>query len=177
MSHEASAENPGEKNRKLELGVAFSGGGIRSAAFCSGVLRRLIGTENEPDVLSCVSGGGYTGSAYVQWKYRQGNGSSPKDWAEKFFINMRNNVGIYCNWSGCCTGFWDSIILVFLIIFAILFSLITALAFAFPIAFVVNIFYGRFLNSVRCSTDADSADCTERKYLFLASLGFFLFFM
>jgi predicted patatin/cPLA2 family phospholipase len=48
-----------------KFGVAFSGGGIRSAAFCSGVLRRLITKKKEPDLLSCVSGGGYTGSAYM----------------------------------------------------------------------------------------------------------------
>ena len=52
-----------------KFGVAFSGGGIRSAALCSGALRWLLENEKEPDYLSCVSGGGYTGSAYVQWKY------------------------------------------------------------------------------------------------------------
>ena len=60
-----------ELSNKMKFGVGFSGGGIRSAAFCSGVLRKLIFHDKEPDVLSCVSGGGYTGSAYVQWKYRQ----------------------------------------------------------------------------------------------------------
>ena len=54
-----------------KIGVAFSGGGIRSAAFCSGALRWLLENKKELklDYLSCVSGGGYTGSAYVQWKY------------------------------------------------------------------------------------------------------------
>ena len=37
-------------------GLAFSGGGIRSAAFCSGVLRRLLQYDVEVDYLSCVSG-------------------------------------------------------------------------------------------------------------------------
>jgi len=44
-------------------GLAFSGGGIRSAAFCSGVLRRLLQRNTKIDYLSCVSGGGYTGTA------------------------------------------------------------------------------------------------------------------
>ena len=52
-------------------GLAFSGGGIRSAAFCSGVLRRLLERGVEVDNLSCVSGGGYTGTAYLDWKYRE----------------------------------------------------------------------------------------------------------
>ena len=52
-------------------GLAFSGGGIRSAAFCSGVLRRLLEYDVEVDYLSCVSGGGYTGTAFLDWKFRE----------------------------------------------------------------------------------------------------------
>lgn len=49
-------------------GVAFSEGGIRSAAFCSGALSRMLLENVLPDYLSCVSGGGYTGAAFVEWK-------------------------------------------------------------------------------------------------------------
>ena len=85
------------------LGVAFSGGGIRSAAFCSGVLRRLITKKKEPDYLSCVSGGGYTGSSFVQWKYH--NGGNTGDWADAFFDHMRTRTGHFCNWQSCTSGF------------------------------------------------------------------------
>src|SRR5690242_4819656 len=53
------------------VGLAFSGGGIRSATFCLGVLRALAsGKSNDPnrislrmiDMLSTVSGGGYVGA-------------------------------------------------------------------------------------------------------------------
>jgi hypothetical protein len=53
------------------VGLAFSGGGIRSATFCLGVLRALAdGTNGDPnrislrgvDLLSTVSGGGYVGA-------------------------------------------------------------------------------------------------------------------
>ncbi|NQW30055.1 MAG: patatin-like phospholipase family protein [Ignavibacteria bacterium] len=52
-------------------GLAFSGGGIRSATFCLGVMQSLAGSHpNHPggvlgrfDYLSTVSGGGYIGSA------------------------------------------------------------------------------------------------------------------
>ena len=37
-----------------ETGVAFSGGGIRSAALCSGVLRRLLQVRAKIHYLSCV---------------------------------------------------------------------------------------------------------------------------
>ncbi|QWT22231.1 patatin-like phospholipase family protein [Bacillus sp. NP157] len=47
-------------------GLAFSGGGIRSATFCLGVLRALARHRlvHRFDYLSTVSGGGYAGSAF-----------------------------------------------------------------------------------------------------------------
>ena len=44
-------------------GLALSGGGIRSAAFCLGVLQALGDRLKNVDYLSTVSGGGYIGSA------------------------------------------------------------------------------------------------------------------
>jgi hypothetical protein len=53
------------------VGLAFSGGGIRSATFCLGVLRALAGGKKDDpnyislrgiDILSTVSGGGYVGA-------------------------------------------------------------------------------------------------------------------
>ena len=46
-------------------GLALSGGGIRSAIFCFGLIKALAGQRllNRFDVLSTVSGGGYIGSA------------------------------------------------------------------------------------------------------------------
>ncbi|HVI54917.1 MAG TPA: patatin-like phospholipase family protein [Luteibacter sp.] len=48
------------------VGLAFSGGGIRSATFCLGVLRALARNKvlHRFDYLSTVSGGGYIGSAF-----------------------------------------------------------------------------------------------------------------
>lgn len=45
------------------IGLALSGGGIRSATFCLGLIRALAknGVLNKVDFLSTVSGGGYTG--------------------------------------------------------------------------------------------------------------------
>ncbi|MEO8628359.1 MAG: patatin-like phospholipase family protein, partial [Betaproteobacteria bacterium] len=54
------------------LGLAFSGGGIRSATFNLGVLQALakIGLLKEIDYLSTVSGGGYIGSWLSAWIHR-----------------------------------------------------------------------------------------------------------
>lgn len=56
-------QDPGATNRPF-VGLALSGGGIRSATFCLGLLRALGREELIPriDYLSTVSGGGYTGS-------------------------------------------------------------------------------------------------------------------
>ncbi len=55
-------------------GLAFSGGGIRSATFCLGVLQALAlqGKLKSFDYLSTVSGGGYIGSWLTAWIYRDG---------------------------------------------------------------------------------------------------------
>ncbi|XP_028408585.1 uncharacterized protein LOC114531134 [Dendronephthya gigantea] len=150
-----------------KLGVAFSGGGIRSAAFCSGVLRRLLKKEAEPDYLSCVSGGGYTGSAYVEWKYRNGSSS---DWTERFFENMRKRAGYFCNWQSpeCCC---DSMILCSLLFFVSVFVPIVGWgSFAFPIAFTIKLLYGKFLDGTKCRQSGTSNDCIERNLLFSVSL-------
>jgi hypothetical protein len=57
------------------VGLALSGGGIRSATFGLGVLQglaqlRLLGTI---DILSTVSGGGYIGSWLAAWVRREGS--------------------------------------------------------------------------------------------------------
>src|SRR5262249_30629674 len=57
------------------VGLALSGGGIRSATFGLGVLQglaqlRLLGAV---DLLSTVSGGGYIGSWFAAWVRREGS--------------------------------------------------------------------------------------------------------
>ncbi len=56
------------------VGLAFSGGGIRSATFNLGVLQALAkaGILSKIDYLSTVSGGGYIGSWLITWLKRTG---------------------------------------------------------------------------------------------------------
>jgi Patatin-like phospholipase len=57
-----------------QIGLALSGGGIRSATFCLGVLQELArrGRIASFDYLSTVSGGGYIGSWLSAWIHRAG---------------------------------------------------------------------------------------------------------
>jgi Patatin-like phospholipase len=56
------------------VGLAFSGGGIRSATFNLGVLKALheLGLLKHVDYLSTVSGGGYVGAWWAAWRARWG---------------------------------------------------------------------------------------------------------
>src|SRR5258706_518456 len=62
--------------RKNTAAVCLSGGGIRSASFCLGVVQGLArkGLLGKFQYLSTVSGGGYTGSMLTAWGYRTPNG-------------------------------------------------------------------------------------------------------
>ncbi len=64
---------PAPKKKRTDqahlVGLAFSGGGIRSATFCLGIMQKLARDNifRHVDYLSTVSGGGYTGSALAWW--------------------------------------------------------------------------------------------------------------
>ncbi|XP_015747360.1 PREDICTED: uncharacterized protein LOC107327124 [Acropora digitifera] len=124
-------------------GIAFSGGGIRSAAFCLGVLCKMLQDKVPMEYLSCVSGGGYTGAAFLDWKKRKG----PTDqWHGEFFENMRNNAGYLCNWQSPLRGICHSIYFTFLLIFVvIILPCVLWLPNAFPVAVFVDFCFGGIL--------------------------------
>ena len=150
-------------------GLAFSGGGIRSAAFCSGVLRRLLERGIEVDYLSCVSGGGYTGTAYLDWKYREERkarmegkeGRDKTNWHKEFFDHMAKRSGYICNWKETIKGILDTIVLSCLVILVtVIQPIIKWGSYACPVAFIIDLFFGRLL---RHTTDCDvvAADGTR----------------
>ena len=57
------------------VGLAFSGGGIRSATFNLGILKALheLRVLKYVDYLSTVSGGGYVGAWWTAWRARWGS--------------------------------------------------------------------------------------------------------
>src|SRR5438445_85873 len=69
------AENRNDARGSL-IGLAFSGGGIRSATFNLGILQGLaqLGLLRKFDYLSTVSGGGYIGSWLMAWMQHQNIG-------------------------------------------------------------------------------------------------------
>ena len=61
-----------QKQKPQQVGIALSGGGIRSATFNLGLLQRLagMGILKKIDYLSTVSGGGYVGSWWTRFRTR-----------------------------------------------------------------------------------------------------------
>ena len=134
-----------ESPEDIKTGVAFSGGGIRSAAFCSGVLRRLLQKKVTIDYLSSVSGGGYAAASYMEWKYRNGKKDDPA-WHKEYFENFRKHINPLCDCFNPLRGIVDGIIVIFLLIFlSIGLTLMRAFAFVMPIAFVVDSMVGNIL--------------------------------
>ena len=128
-------------------GLAFSGGGIRSAALCSGVLRRLLQRNTKIDYLSCVSGGGYTGTAYLDWKYRHGKKDDPK-WHQQFFDHMREGAGLLCYWRSPVYGILDTFIFISLILLvAIIMPCIVWGSYIFPVVYAVDFIFGDLLRA------------------------------
>jgi hypothetical protein len=75
--------------RKLDgVGLALSGGGIRTASFALGVVQVLLNEDllKRIDYLSTVSGGGYLGSAISWWLHQMasGDGGSPRERYQAF---------------------------------------------------------------------------------------------
>lgn len=107
-----------------DFGIGMSGGGVRSAAFCSGVLWGLMNqgmlrpvvkrAESSvalprgkiPKFYSCVSGGGYIGASFLWWARSKGGGD-PREWQDDYFGRMRRGIGYYVNFTNPCRALWD----------------------------------------------------------------------
>jgi hypothetical protein len=72
QEHIRQSYKDGDKKKEF-YGLALSGGGIRSASFCLGILQALVGGRvlEKIDYLSTASGGGYLGSA-LTWFLHKG---------------------------------------------------------------------------------------------------------
>ena len=143
-----------------KIGLAFSGGGIRSAALCSGVLRRLLQDKAKVHYLSCVSGGGYTGTAFLDWKKRkEKKEDDDEEWHEEFFDHMRQRAGYLCNWEKPLEGIRDTILLFFLVFLVTIIEPIMIYgSFAFPFAFMIDYRFGKYL---RYKVDCDNVAAAE----------------
>jgi predicted acylesterase/phospholipase RssA len=87
------ALNRGKDESGNLVGLALSGGGIRSATFCLGLLQGLksAGLLRIFDYLSTVSGGGYVGGWWSAWLARPSLGVQDLKNPASFVAKLRNN--------------------------------------------------------------------------------------
>lgn len=94
---QADALGESARATKAKVGLALSGGGIRSATFSLGVLQALAADKKLAsfDYLSTVSGGGYIGSWLTAWIHRAGL-KAVQDRLGKFGSAERNGAPSSC---------------------------------------------------------------------------------
>lgn len=147
-----------EKNTKV--GVAFSGGGVRSAALCSGVLRRLLQKSVAIDYLSCVSGGGYIGASYLDWKYRNECKDDP-EWHMKYFEHLRQHSNAICDCKNPCLGILHTVRVILMIVcVSVILPCASAFMFAIPTAYAVDYFFGDMLRASFACPESSSHNFT-----------------
>jgi hypothetical protein len=78
------------------VGLALSGGGIRSATFSLGIIQGLArhGLLKHVDLLSTVSGGGYTGSCLSALLNDPKHGTNPENFPLRYSAGSREPVGL-----------------------------------------------------------------------------------
>ncbi|MBK7936564.1 MAG: hypothetical protein IPJ82_05530 [Lewinellaceae bacterium] len=110
------------------FGIAFSGGGIRSASVCLGAVRVLsnLGILQKADYLSSVSGGGYT-NAYIQAALKT-HGDYSKLADEEFTWHMREKGGNYM-YHGTASSPFTKLLLIINIITSVLIGLVNPILF------------------------------------------------
>lgn len=114
------------------------------------------------DYLSCVSGGGYTGTAYLDWKYREESkdkgrrqGEGEGGWHKEFFEHMKQRSGYICDCTSCsgrCCN--DAFCFAGFIIIHLILPVISWAFYAFPVAITIDIIFGKLM---RQSQDCDAA--------------------
>jgi len=85
-------------------------------------------------MLSCVSGGGFIGSSFLEWCLDR-KGTDPRSWAAEYFAHFERNCQYLVNFEhSLWTGWWD--ILVMVVAWLIFVGLIglTFIPYGFPIA-------------------------------------------
>lgn len=107
------------RKRSLEehtLGVAFSGGGIRSGTYAVGFLQGIsrLGLLRRIDYLSTVSGGGYAGAWLAAWLKREGDPENVEKQlsvsrvkqaeADRAFLRLRKSANPAPDSNGAATG-------------------------------------------------------------------------
>lgn len=148
------------------FGIGLSGGGVRSAAFCSGVLWALMNQGmlkpvvkradtsialprgKIPKFFSCVSGGGYIGASFLWWVRSKGGGD-PREWQDDYFARMRQGIGFYINFANPFHAIMDLIKIGMFIFFLALSGFVAFLPSTYILSEVILLPYSIYFNALQ----------------------------
>ena len=157
------------------VAFAFSGGGIRSASFCSGALSQFIQYHSAaPKLISSVSGGGYTTSAFVHWARAHAEAGVPvSQWAQHFYQHFHDGVGYFIRDTlfGWPSSALNSIGDVVVFIYRWLLWLIVTLLIMLPAMFPYALIFDSLLRDVTLEMPMDSIWNHLWYYLSMAGLA------
>mmetsp|Transcript_1271 Transcript_1271/g.1714 ORF Transcript_1271/g.1714 Transcript_1271/m.1714 type:complete len:983 (+) Transcript_1271:43-2991(+) len=170
--------------RGQKFALAFSGGGIRAAAFQAGVLWRLaqMGRLKDVEILTAVSGGGYIAAAYLSHlahAQKPQPGEDIDDWYRQVvaetIVTMQANQGGFVRdtgkdpdllggcWSCIRTRKCDCLFLIVTTIFTMLVNPMLFLVFTVPFVESIEIFFGSAMRAAFCRrSDGEVTDTLFR---------------
>ncbi|CAJ1367655.1 unnamed protein product [Effrenium voratum] len=162
-------------SRSVPFSLAFSGGGVRAAAFEAGVLWQLAETGRLASVehLVAVSGGAYTASGFASTVASAGPEERTGDFylrcVAKTICRMQRNAGYLIRdlrpghfWEIATDGssrvppILDTLLLIVMVAFSIIINPLTALAlYVMPFSEGVDLFDGACMRAAYCAPNTD----------------------
>jgi len=184
LIEELRSRRPSDGQSDLRFSVAFSGGGIRAAAFQAGVLWRLAQENKLKDVeyLAAVSGGSYIASAFashVAAAEEPSPGEVHKwylDVVSKTLRRMQLNAGDFvrdCVSHPCYTDEYSGpfprvfdlpILLVVLAFTLVVHPFVFTVCFLVPMMIFVQMYFGAAMRAVFCAPPTDDWLTTFRVF-------------
>jgi hypothetical protein len=155
---------------------ALSGGGIRSASFSYGVLKHLLHVKKlKPEAFCCCSGGGYTGSAFVQnvIHYMKHEDISYDDAVAKFFspnANLPRNYAYLVSYRNVLRGIAETALALLYVTFWWWTYFFTLLPRMFLIALLIDQIFGDALRVENFGTAMSTVYITLASVIVLLAL-------
>lgn len=150
---------------RQRFALAFSGGGIRAAAFQAGVLWRLAeeGRLRDVDYLVAVSGGAYIASSFASELHSSpppSEGSDVDAWyrgaVARTICRMQRNAGDFVRdpeQTGCLAWFDTPLLLLMAVLTVLANPLEILLIFVVPLTEAIQLFFGAALRASVCATE------------------------
>ncbi|PRP77106.1 hypothetical protein PROFUN_12961 [Planoprotostelium fungivorum] len=133
-----------------DLYLCFSGGGIRSAAFCHGVFEFMLKRRYHIQQMYCVSGGGYLGSSFVQNVHVDVEKGMTYEEAIQNWLRekrMENHPNFCCDCDHPLKGTRDLILFILVVFLSFLWTVLWHAPIFFFFGSLVNAIFGQLFRT------------------------------